>query len=603
MYYNLHMNNHHNGTRNDPALKPLNLIQFFTNPQNPRQKQYEAVRALVLDKMSVQQVCKKFNYKANTIYSLIRDAKNNKIQLFPKVKKGPVERRTASKIQDKIILLRRSNNLSSPDIRSSLAQQGIKVSTSTIERILKEAGFGKLKRRTNKELGISKKHKIIPLRSEHLDINAFKPFQVDVPVAGVFFFLPYVIESGLLDIINKCQLPQSSKIGAIQAGLSMLVLKLIGNHRLSHMDSYDCEPGLGIWAGLNVLPKSTYMSTYSCRTSEAMLAQFQKEIVGHFKKIYPEFYGSNFINLDFHSIPHYGEEAQMEKVWCGARGKALTGANTIFAQDSLSNAVIYTRADILRKEESQEVKKFITYWKEINGSKSVQQTLVFDCKFTKQSILDDLIKDKIKFITLRKRSPKLLQETEKIPAEKWERVKIKIPKRKFKNILVHENKAKLTRSKSKRRVRQIIIKDHGRENPTYIITNDKELSKEKIVEVYAKRWGIENKLAELVAFFNLNALSSPLMIRIHFDVLLTMIADTLYHRLAKDLRRFESQRAPAIFRKFINMPGKIAYDGKKFILKIRKRTHTPILMGVEKLEKPFPVPWLNNKTIEIMWTA
>ena len=209
-----------------------------------------------------------------------------------------------------------------------------------IERILKDAGFAKLKRRADKELGISKKNKIIPQRSEHLDMSTLKPFQLDVPVAGVFFFLPYVIGSGLINIIKKCQLPQSSKIGGIQACLSMLVLKLIGNQRLSHMDSYDCEPGLGIWAGLNVLPKSTYMSTYSCRSSEAMLTQFQKEIIEHFKKVYPEFYGSDFINLDFHSIPHYGEEAEMEKVWCGARWESCLAPSFLYSIFFLCDMVI-----------------------------------------------------------------------------------------------------------------------------------------------------------------------------------------------------------------------------------------------------------------------
>jgi len=33
------------------------------------------------------------------------------------------------------------------------------------------------------------------------------------------------------------------------------------------------------------------------------------------------------------------------------------------------------------------------------------------------------------------------------------------------------------------------------------------------------------------------------MIRIHFDILWTMIADTLYHRFAQDLRRFENNIA------------------------------------------------------------
>jgi len=86
---------------------------------------------------------------------------------------------------------------------------------------------------------------------------------------------------------------------------------------------------------------------------------------------------------------------------------------------------------------------------------------------------------------------------------------------------------------------------------TFIITNNKDLPMKDILEVYARRWRIENKLAELVAFFNLNALSSPIMIRIHFDILWTLIADTLYRRFAQDLRRFETNIAPTIFRKFI----------------------------------------------------
>jgi hypothetical protein len=122
------------------------------------------------------------------------------------------------------------------------------------------------------------------------------------------------------------------------------------------MDSYDQEPGLGVFAGLNVLPKSTYMCTYSCNTSESMLIDFQREAVGIFRKKYPDFYSSQFINLDFHSIPHYGEDESMERIWCGSRGKTLRGSNTVFAQDSQSNAILYTRADILRKEEADEIK-------------------------------------------------------------------------------------------------------------------------------------------------------------------------------------------------------------------------------------------------------
>ncbi|MCP4403203.1 MAG: transposase [bacterium] len=422
---------------------------------------------------------------------------------------------------------------------------------------------------------------------------------MDCPIAGIFFFLPYIVESGLLEIVNQCRLPESSRIGATQASLSFLLLKLIGGKRLSHISHYDQEPGLGVFAAVNSLPKATYMSTYSCGCRETQVLDFQTQLMRRFVRTYPEFYNSGFMNLDFHSIPHYGDESVMEKIWCGARGKTMKGANTVFAQDSQSNAILYTRADILRSEEAQEVNKFVSYWKSLHGDPI--ETLVFDCKFTTYKVLDEFTTERVKFITLRKRHASLLKATAALPQDGWQRVVLSIPKRKYTHISVYEQPVKL--SDCTQTFRQIIIKDHGRNTPTFVITNTDNLSVTQILDVYAKRWHIEQKLAELVAFFNLNALSSPLMIRIHLDILWTVIADTLYHRFAQDLRRFEHVRAPQLFKKFVDMPGKVVYDGENFSIGIRKRAHTPILKEVEKLQAPFQVPWLNNKSMQIVWTA
>ncbi len=574
------------------------LVDYFKHPVSPRQRHYEAIRAIAIDGESIEAVANRYGYKVGTVYSLIRDAKAGKLELFPAIKKGPQQKRTKPEVQNRIIEFRKTN-LSTPDIQVRLAEESIKISSRTVERILKNAGFRKLKRRTNKELGKTIKNKIIPDRSEHLDFSELEKFNVDCPAVGGFFFIPYILESGIMDIVKECEMPESSDIDSIQACLSMLLMKLIGAKRLSHIDTYDREPGLGIFAGLNVLPKPTYMNTYSCRCSESQMMNLQSKVIACFKEKYPDFYCSNYINLDFHSIPHFGDESEMEKVWCGAKGKTMKGANTVFVQDSQSNAILYTRADILRKEEAQEVRKFATYWKDIKGD--INETLVFDCKFTSYSVLDELEDDNIKFITLRKRSAKLIQEALDRPDDEWNRVHLSIPKRKYKHVSVHESEVKLKSCNNT--FRQIIVKDHGRSKPTFIISNNEDLAIKEILEVYAKRWRIENKIAELVAFFNLNALSSPIMIRIHFDILWTLIADTLYHRFAQDLPRFENNIAPTIFRKFIDMPGRVVYDGNNFKIKIRKRAHTPLLKEVEKLQKPFHVPWLSGKSVEIIWTA
>lgn len=575
------------------------LAQFFNNPARPLQRQYEAVRAVVVDHLSADAAAEKFGYSVNTVYSLIRDAKTMKLDLFPASPvRGPKERRTPSEVREAILTYRRQR-FSCQDIARQLQQEGYKISKGTVENIVADANFSRLPRRTAIERGVTQRNELIPERARPINFDTLEPFTLDCPIAGVYLFLPYVIESGVLDIVKQCQLPESSAINAEQACLSMLMLKLIGNKRLSHMESYDHEPGLGLFAGLSVLPKSTYMSTYSCRTSESMLAHFQNDLMTHFQAIYPKFYQSDFINLDFHSIPHFGTESQMEHVWVGARSKAMKGANTLFAQDSESNTIIYACADILRKDEARGIQTFVQYWKEIKGS--VSETLVFDCKLTTYTVLDELEEDNVKFITLRKRNKKLLAHTATIAEQEWQKIRLPIPKRKHKACSVHESEIILPKCKT--RMRQIIVKDHGRSEPTFVITNNHELSLGNILEVYAKRWHIENKFAELVTFFNLNALSSPLMIRIHFDMLWTIIADTLYHRFTQDLPRFEHMRADSVFRKFIDMPGRISFDGEKFTIKIRKRSVTPILKGVEMLTNKFTVPWLDNRIFCIEWTA
>jgi len=573
------------------------LRKLFESPNTPVQRRYEAIRSIEMDGLTVADAADKFGYTKQALYSYIRDVKTGKLSLFPQ-NTTHSERRTPTEVRKQVIKYR-NKSLSATDIKMLMDAECYKMSVRTIERIISDAGLPRLKRRTQAERGLTKKQQIIPHRAAMLDFNKLEPFTTDCPIAGVFFFLPYIIESGILEVVNQCALPTSSAIESTQANLAMLFLKLIGSERLSNITAYNHEPAFGLFAGLTVLPKDSYIASYSCRTSEDMMLDFQKQLMKRFQKTYPEFYQSDFINLDFHSIPHYGTESQMEKVWCGARHQALKGVNTVFAQDNHSNAIVYTRADILRKDETKEVLKFVEHWKSVKGS--VKETLVFDCKFTSYQILDDLNNDGIQYITLRKRNNKLIQETLHIEKEKWTAVHIPIPKRKHKQCRIHESQVIIKEGCDP--VRQIIVKDHGRSQPTYIITNNMELKVKDVLIVYAKRWRIENKFGELVSFFNLNALSSSLMVRIHFDILWTMIADTLYHRFAQDLPRFEHERANTIFKRFVNMPGKITYDGDQFVIKIRKRAHTPILMKLKKLTGGVRVPWLDNRIVRIQWTS
>jgi len=576
----------------------MELIDFFTKDLKPRQKQYEAIRAVAFREGNLEGIATRFGYTLQSLRTLISRLLSGKHELFPKVKRGPKGRHTSPEIVELIVQLRREKRLNSTEITEELNQAHIPITVRTVERILSEVGFPKLRRRTNRERGISKEGMLIPKRSINLDLKKLEPFRAECQVAGVFFFLPYILETGILDIVQQFALPESSDIGKRQASLSLLLLKLIGNERLSHIKQYNSDLGFGLFAGLNILPKPSYMCSYSCRSEASVLMDFQRRIIENFRNLYPDLYQGKTINLDFHSIPHFGDESEMEKVWCGTRGKALKGANTFFAQHGENDSLIYTRADIKRSESSEEIKKFVDYWLKVKGI--VDETLVFDSKLTRYNILYELDEDKVKFITLRTRGKKLLEETLKIPEKDWEKVYLPIPKRKYKHVKVHQSKVSLINEK--KAFRQLIVKDHGRAEPTFIISNNEKMETLEILTIYAKKWHIENKLAELVKFFRLNALSSPIMIRIHFDLLWTVVADTVYHLFAKDLRRFENCRAQKIFKQFVDMPGLIEYDGKAFTVKIRKRAATPILLGVEKLNKDIIVPWLDHSPVRIIWT-
>jgi len=577
----------------------MKLINYFTKDLKPRQKQYEALRAVAFQEGKIDEIATCFGYTPQSLKTLVNRLLRGKHQLFPDIKTGPKRRHTAQGTVKVIIRLRRERRLNAKEITEELEKTDRPASIRTVERVLNDAGFPKLHRRTDKQRGISRKGMLIPQRSANLDINKLESFRAECQVAGVYLLLPYILESGILDIVSQCNLPESNDIGKCQASLSMLLLKLIGNERLSHIKQYDADSGFGIFAGLNVLPKPSYMCSYSCRTEASALMGFQRSVIENFLHLYPDLYKGQTINLDFHSIPHFGSESEMEKVWCGARGKALKGANTFFAQHGGSDSLMYVNADIKRSESSLEIKKFVDYWLDIKGV--IGETLVFDSKLTRYDVLYELDEAGIKFITLRRKGKNVIGEAAGIPEKKWKKLYLPIPKRKHRHVKVYEGEALLIRKRKS--FRQIIIKDHGRVEPTFIITNNDDMKVLDILVIYAKRWHIENKLAELVHFFNLNALSSPIMIRIHFDLLWTIIADTLYHQFAKDLRGFDTCRAQTIFKQFVNMPGRIEYDGKRFTVKIRKRATTPILLGVEKLNREIQVPWLGNKPLRIIWTA
>jgi hypothetical protein len=157
----------------------------------------------------------------------------------------------------------------------------------------------------------------------------------------------------------------------------------------------------------------------------------------------------------------------------------------------------------------------------------------------------------------------------------WRTIHIPHDKRKYPNPQVHESFTGLRHYSGQ--VRQVIVRGNGREKPAFLITNDFDMPLELLVGNYARRWRVENGIAEAVKFFHLNALSSPIVTKVHFDIALTMVADTLYTMLARKLRGFEDCDAPKLYRHFVRGKGTISVDGATVNVIYPKRAHNPIL--------------------------
>jgi transposase len=564
---------------------------YFTKPTHAWQKRYEALRASFVDRLPATAVAERFGYTAVYIHLLRHQFTTGKIDFAEPVPEGGSARYRVTAESRRKIRAWREKELSAGEIAQLLSEEGVEISVRTVERVLAEEGFPKLPRRTRLKIGLTVKGAEVPQRSECISIAQMEGRHFTSESAGVFLFAPFLEKFQLSELIRSAGLPGNKMIPAVSYFLSFLALKLIGTERYGHMGDHAFDPGLGLFAGLNVLPKCTAMSTYSYSLDEVHILKLQQAFVKKAHRL--GLYDGSVVNLDFHTIPHYGDESVLQEHWAGARGKRMKGALTLFAQDAASKLVLYTAADLMKEEANEQVLNVLSFWQKIH--KGVASTFVFDSKFTTHEHLSLLNSQGTRFITLRRRGKKLVGNIDKL--EPWEKIHIPHDKRKYPNPYVHQSLVSLDSYEGQ--VRQIILRGNGREEPAFLITNDFTTPAERIVSDYARRWRVENVISEAVKFFNLNALSSPILVKVHFDVLMTMIADTLYSMLAQNLRGFEQCDAQTIFRHFVRGKAEVTVKSGEVIATYPRRAHHPILRDVSWQKMPQTISWLDGAKLNL----
>uniref|UniRef100_UPI0025C54DFE hypothetical protein n=1 Tax=Desulfonatronospira sp. TaxID=1962951 RepID=UPI0025C54DFE len=425
--------------------------RFFLEPKNSTHRQYEALRAYFVDKLSSEEAARKFGYSPGSFRVLCHQFRQNPDrQFFCPPSKGPHAPKKKDKVRDKIVALRKKN-LSIYDIKEQLKETGVQISPPAISTILKEEGFAKLPRRRDEE----KPHytgpeAVEPADVRNLDLSA-RNFRTKF--GGLFLFIPYLAKLPFDQIMNQAKLPGSVQIPAGHAMRSLLALKLFGNARSSHVMSEVLDEGLALFAGLNKIPKRTFLTEYSCRIDPAVYPKLMSAWFDALSSLGLA-RGSSF-DLDFHTIPFHGEDAIMEKHYVSKRSRRQKGILAFLAQDGDNRVFCYANADVRKNDQNDEILSFAKFWKERTGH--YPQELIFDSKLTTYPNLNELNQMGICFITLRRRTKKILDSINKESLSAWRKIELKNVTRAYRTPRILDHKIQLSGYEGP--IRQMAIKD------------------------------------------------------------------------------------------------------------------------------------------------
>ena len=560
--------------------------RFFLEPAHAKQRQYEALRAYFVDHRPSQEVAAEFGYTPGTFRVLCHQFRRDPLpSFFTSPRRGPRADSRKATARDRIVALRKKNH-SVYEISQTLKENNLRLSPTAVRQILKEEGFAALPRRLDEERPAYPRATIEPIA----DVRTFclAPRRFATRCGGLFLFVPELVRLKVDELSVRARLPGSRMIPAGHALRACLSLKLWSLERKSHIMSLVSDEGIALFSGLNVTPKKSYLSEYSSRIHPEktlrLLALWHDQL--HGQGLFP---GKSF-DLDFHSVPYYGEHPVVERHYVSARSRRQPSILVFLAHDADARAFCYSNADIRKGEEAEEIFRFISFWKKTHGQ--LPSHLVFDSRLTSLANLARLDQMGITFISLRRRSASLLEEISQLAPSAWRRVTLDVPTRKYRTPRVYEQKVAI-RGKP---FRQLYVQDLGHEQPTILLTNDSR-SHAKLITRYAQRMLIENAISDAVRFFHMDALSSAVGLKIDFDMALLVIASGLYRRLAQHMRGYRDAQARHIFRDLIDTPANVEVTGAQVIVSFHRRAHLPIILASELAQKPFVVPWWDGRSL------
>ena len=568
----------------------------FTQPAVAAHRRYEALRAYYVEELSAAEIAARFGYTKASVQTLISQYRQaDPGELFQTSRPGPKHQPKKDAARERVIELRRARH-GIEEIVSELQRAGTPLSRTAVWEILREEGLSRMpKLRQPKPEPAPERlaaQKVRVLANEDWPAKG----SIQTQHAGLFLLVPELVALDLPGLVTEAGWPSTSQLPAIRSVLALLALKLSGRRRRSHVRSVVHDPALGYFAGLNVLPKTWHLTTYSYRTSRSQQLRFFEALQPRLREA--GLIGEQGLNLDFHAIMSYGEQdTVLEKHYVPRRSQRTRSVLTFIAQDGQEHTIIYANAELTSRQQPGQVIAFCRFYERTHGE--LPKLLVFDQKLTTQEHLAELDQLGVGFITLRQRHPKLIAALEALPASAWTKTRLD-RSGKYKTASYHQD----TITIKDRVFRQLAVHGLGREQPTLILTNQQQLTPKQLIERYGQRWGIENQLAEQIRAFHLDSLCSQVPLAVDFDVALTILADIIYRRFARGLHTAYRNQTPDTIRDYlIDGIGELRFTPGHIEVALRRRTHTPALLEARYQDKRIEVPWWGGRTLSYSFPA
>lgn len=573
---------------------PLTLARRFLEPSNSTHRQYEALRAYFVERLPSAQAAARFGYTPGSFRVLVHQFRHQPRREFflPPAREGRPPGKQ-ERLRQQVISLRKQN-LSVHDITRSLARDGESLSPAAVATILKEEGFAKLPRRRDEE----RPDQLRPVVGDVADVRQLDlaPRVLHTKFGGLFLFLPDLVAADLDGVLARSSFPGSDMVPAACAMRSLLALKLFGTARHRHVMSYVLDEGLALFAGLNAIPKRSFLTEYSCRIAPSCYPRLMRHWFNTVSRLGLR-WGASF-DLDFHTIPFHGEDALVEKHYVSKRSRSQKGMLAFLAQDAETHVFCYANAELRKDQRDDEILRFVDFWKRRTGH--LPEELIFDSKLTTYAKLGELNRMGIQFITLRRRSKKLLAEITRTPMSAWRRVELENVSRAYRTPRVLDRR--ITLKDYDGPLRQLTIAELGHEDPTLLLTNQLKRSASHLIGRYAQRMLIENNIEDGIDFFHMDALSSAVAMKVNCDLQLTLMASSLYRLLAVRVGNgYETVKSRHLFLDLIDATADITITEAQVVVKFQKRAHNPLLIAAGFDKTNVVIPWLGGKRLRLVF--